>query len=94
MTFADVVLVRLIFGGVALILLAAALALIALGLKITGNATSGWFTTVVGLSVITVMQPVGIFAGLLVFAGMERGRIFWDASKAYLDCLASVDATQ
>jgi hypothetical protein len=81
MIFAEVVLVRLIFAGIVLIVVATALALIALGLKITGNATPGWFTTVVGLGVITVMQTLAIFTVLLVLAGTTRGGILCDASR-------------
>jgi polyisoprenyl-phosphate glycosyltransferase len=93
MIFADVVLVRLIFAGVVLILVAAILALVALGLKVTGNATPGWFTSVFGLVVATVMQAFEILAVLLVFAGMARGGIVRDTSKAHLDCIACVETT-
>jgi glycosyltransferase involved in cell wall biosynthesis len=93
MVFADAVLMRLIFGGIALIVVAIVIALIALGLKVTGNATPGWFTTVVGLRVVMVMQTLEIFAVLLILTSMARGGILRDASKAYQDCIASLEAT-
>lgn len=91
--FADTVLMRLIFGGTALIVVATVIALIALGLKVTGNATPGWFTTVVGLLVVMVMQTLGIFVVLLILTGMARGGILRDTSKVYQDCIASSEAT-
>jgi polyisoprenyl-phosphate glycosyltransferase len=91
MVFAESVLIRLIFGGIGLMLVAAALMLIALGLKITGNATPGWFTSVVGLLAVMVMQTLGVLAALLILAGTARGQIVRDASKTYLHSVASVE---
>ena len=93
MVFADAVLMRLIFGGIVMIVAATAVALVALGLKVTGNATPGWFTTVVGIAVVMVMQTLEVFAVLLILAGLARGGILRDASKAYQDCIAGVEAT-
>lgn len=93
MVFADVVLMRLIFGGIVLIVAAATIALIALALKVTGNATPGWFTTVVGILVVMVIQMLEIFAAFLILAGMARSDALRDASKAYQDCIVSVEAT-
>jgi hypothetical protein len=93
MVFADAVLMRLIFGGIVMIVAATAVALVALGLKVTGNATPGWFTTVVGIAVVMVMQTLEVFAVLLILAGLARGGILRDASRAYQDCIAGVEAT-
>jgi len=93
MVFAGVVLMRLIFGGIVLIVVTAVLALVACGLKVTGNATPEWATTVVGLVLVLVTQMLGIFAVLLVLVGLVRGGIPRNASKAYLDCIGSVEAT-
>jgi hypothetical protein len=71
---------------------AAILALV-VGLKVTGNATPGWATAVVGLVLVLVLLTLEIFAVLLVLAGIVRGGIPRNASKAYLDCIGSVEAT-
>jgi glycosyltransferase involved in cell wall biosynthesis len=93
MVFVETAFMRLIVGGVALMALWAVLAMIALGLKLTGNASPGWFTTIVGLLAVMVVQTLGLFAALLILAGTARRQILHDASKAYLQSVASVETT-
>ncbi len=91
MVFADIVLMRLILACAALIGVAALLGLVAIGLKVTGNATPGWFTSAFGLLVILVAQMAGIFAVSLVLLGVSRGSALRNAAGAFRDCIAAVE---
>jgi hypothetical protein len=93
MVFVETVLMRVIVGGLALMSVWAALAAVALGLKLTGHASPGWFTTIVGLLAVMVVQTLGVFAALLILAGTARRQILRDASKTYLHSVASVETT-
>ena len=93
MVFVETVLMRLIIGGVALMAMWLVLAAVALGLKMTGNASPGWFTTIIGVFAVMVVQALGVFAALLILAGTARRQILRNASKAYLDSVASVETT-
>jgi hypothetical protein len=68
------------------------LAGVAAGLKISGQASPGWFTSVFGIFVILVTQTTGIFAAALVLAGVARG-LLQNASTAHRDLIAAVEAT-
>jgi hypothetical protein len=93
MVFVETVLMRVIVGTVALMTLWALLAMMALGLKFSGNASPGWLTTIVGLLAVMVVQTLGVFAALLILAGTGRRQILLDASKSYLQSVASVETT-
>ena len=93
MVFVETVFMRLIIGVVALMALWAVVAMMALGLKLTGNASPGWLTTIVGLLAVMVVQTLGVFAALLILAGAGRRQILLDASKSYLQSVARVEAT-
>jgi glycosyltransferase involved in cell wall biosynthesis len=93
MVFVETVLMRLIVGGVSLMAVWAVLAVVALGLKMTGNASPGWFTTIIGLLAVMIVQTLGLFAALLILAGTARRQILRNASEAYLDSVASVETT-
>lgn len=91
MVFADIVLMRLILACVALVGVAALLGLLAIGLKVTGNATPGWFTSAFGLLVLLVVQMAGIFAVSLVLLGVSRGGVLRNAASAHRDCIAATE---
>jgi glycosyltransferase involved in cell wall biosynthesis len=93
MVFVETVLMRLIVGGVALMVVWVVLAVIALALKMTGNASPGWFTTIIGVLAVMVVQALGVFVALLILAGTARQQILRNASKAYLDSVASIETT-
>jgi glycosyltransferase involved in cell wall biosynthesis len=90
MALGDIIFVRLILVGIAFVLAAFASALVALGLKVTGNATPGWFTIVVGLAVIAVIQILEMLAVLLILVSF--GRAPRDASRDYLNLVSRIEA--
>ena len=92
MVFAEVMLMRVVIACAAISATALVLAGVAAGLKVAGQASPGWFTSVFGLFVVVVTQTTGIFAAALVLAGVARG-LLWNASTAYRDLIAAVEAT-
>ena len=88
------VLMRLIIGGIALIIMATVIVLIALGLNVTGNATPGWFTAVVDLLLAIGIHTLELFTVLLILASTARAKILRDASKQSQDCIASMEETR
>ena len=72
MVFADDVLVRVGVSCLAVALLAGSGAAVALVLKIFGHATPGWFSTVVGILFVVVIQTAALTLMLLLMTGILR----------------------
>jgi glycosyltransferase involved in cell wall biosynthesis len=74
MVFGETVLTRIALTCVTVVALCLLLAASAAVLKITGHATPGWFTTVIGLSIIIMTQTAVLTAVVLVMTiGLARG---------------------
>ena len=92
MVFAEVMLMRVVIACAAISVTTLVLVGVAAGLKVSGQASPGWFTSVFGIFVILITQTTGIFAAALVLAGVARG-LFQNASTAHRDLIAAVEAT-
>jgi hypothetical protein len=91
MVFAEVMLMRVVIACAAVAARVLVLAGVAGLLKIAGLASPGWFTSVVGLLLILVVQTIGVFAASLVLAGLTRG-ILRNVSNAYRDFIETIES--
>ena len=83
MVFAEDVLVRVGLFCALLATLALGLLVTAVGLKVSGFATPGWFTAAAGLLILILMQAGVLTFVTLMISGMNRGAA--PVSNAALD---------
>jgi polyisoprenyl-phosphate glycosyltransferase len=93
MVFADSVFMRVLIACFATIAISVALSLVVISLKLSGNASPGWFTSAFGGLAIVSLQMAGISAISLVLFGITNGSIVRNTSKNFSDLVASVETT-
>ena len=92
MVFAETVLTRVAFACAVVIVLSVVVALIASAMKLTGHASPGWFTTVVGTSVLIVLQTSILSAVALILTGFARAGPPPDVSGAYQGYIRAIES--
>jgi len=75
MVFTEDVLVRVSLGCILIAALSVLLALIAVGLKLTGYSSPGWFSVAVGVLVLIFLQTGTISLMTLLLTGVSRGKL-------------------
>jgi polyisoprenyl-phosphate glycosyltransferase len=73
MVFGETVLTRIALACLTVVLICIVLASVATVLKLAGHATPGWFTTVIGFSIVIMMQTAVLTVVVLVMTGLNRG---------------------
>jgi hypothetical protein len=75
MVFTEDVLVRVSLGCILIAALSVLLALIAVGLKLTGYSSPGWFSVAVGVLVLIFLQTGTISLMTLLLTGVSRCKL-------------------
>jgi hypothetical protein len=89
MVFTEDVLVRVSLACVLIAALSVVMALIAVGLKLTGYSSPGWFSVTLGVLVLIFLQTGTISLMTLLLTGVSRGKLAVDPE----DHLMLVDRT-
>jgi hypothetical protein len=94
MVFAEVVLTRIALTCGVVTFACAALACIAVGLKIAGNASPGWVTTAVGMLILIAGQTAVLTSVLLLMTGIMKAGPEVTTRDACLRYIRSIESTE